>query len=337
MPDRLALMGKLQPNWTFTKAVTYSSKRTLGAMRKERKVRIKLYKYTPHIESFIERPMLRCTLASQLNDPFELRPSNELFEEFNNAKNSGPINIFSEADLLLGFNYKGVISLSESKTNLLMWSHYANEHSGGVIEFSFDIKLENNQILQRGLFKNIADSQYIFNRVKYVFERSEINSTTEYSKTARTSDLLPSLGFCKADPWSYEKEHRFVCDTFNSDKALIITGEGVNRMDILEILSRYDMNVLEGESEALAIDMKSVGHMKNFHLQHELNESDCSLMHFYEVRPESVTGLYFGCSSDLNRFNDIADSDQLVKFVNLGDNVMRAKLSKRRYELEFLK
>lgn len=38
-----------------------------------------------------------------------------------------------------------------------MWSHYADEHRGGVVEFTFDLENQSHArtLVQRGFFKNL--------------------------------------------------------------------------------------------------------------------------------------------------------------------------------------
>ena len=128
-------------------------------------MKIKLYKYTPYIKDFIENPMLRVTRAKDLNDPFELNPSEELLDFVVQSKKPSPEAMKLLLDKRGFFEFtttwdKGVISLSECKDNLLMWSHYSKEHQGGVVEFSFEIEHQRHSRtpVQRGFFKEIYDN-----------------------------------------------------------------------------------------------------------------------------------------------------------------------------------
>lgn len=89
---------------------------------------VRLYKYTKHIAEFIKKPVLKNTLFSELNDPFEIRLSATQLKQIN------------DRPPLMGDNYKlGVIALTSNPKNLQMWSHYADDHKGGLIEFTFEI------------------------------------------------------------------------------------------------------------------------------------------------------------------------------------------------------
>ena len=83
---------------------------------------------------------LRGSQRSVLNDPFELNPAQKLLDKL--SKN-GPVgeNFFEELERFSfdgKFNEVGVISYTENYNNLLMWSDYASEHRGVVIEFDYE-------------------------------------------------------------------------------------------------------------------------------------------------------------------------------------------------------
>jgi len=83
-------------------------------------------------------------------------------------------------------NQFGVISLSEDCLNILMWSHYAANHSGVCIEFSTD-----DQPL------NVSAA------VKYTADRP-IFRPLDLDR----SELMQRILLHKADIWRYEKEWR---------------------------------------------------------------------------------------------------------------------------------
>ncbi|MGB1799466.1 MAG: DUF2971 domain-containing protein [Gammaproteobacteria bacterium] len=83
----------------------------------------------------------------------------------------------------------GVFSLSEKNDDILMWSHYANNHTGFCIEF--ERKDVNSNFL----------SHFMCRKVKY---------TGEYPNLHRIIDLLDVNLFTKAYGWKYEAEWRLV-------------------------------------------------------------------------------------------------------------------------------
>ncbi|KAA0876570.1 DUF2971 domain-containing protein [Nitrincola tapanii] len=71
-----------------------------------------LYKYMPYQAEFFSNFYLRCTPRSALNDPFEMLPSTD-YLIYHACKRQMPQSVID---------------------NLLMWSHYADEHRGMVLE-----------------------------------------------------------------------------------------------------------------------------------------------------------------------------------------------------------
>ena len=166
-----------------------------------------LYKFMPGRKEFFENFLLRASSRNSLNDPFEVMPSTISFAKFLHAqgdtrwgdsirdiemtmkqKKINGIKQYGKIDL---FDRTGIISLTETKRNLLMWSHYADSHKGMVIEF--DIKNE---------FFNAprGDSSFegLVHRVRYDRDRpDDVKGWHEWF-------------IYKSDEWIYEREHRLL-------------------------------------------------------------------------------------------------------------------------------
>lgn len=300
-------------------------------------MKVKLYKYTPHIESFIKNPMLRCTPAHELNDPFELQLTENTVTEFKKLLEFD----HAESYLNMSHSYNGVVSLSETKSNILMWSHYASEHKGGVIEFTFDVEYDCRQeMVQRGFISSIADNQYGFDRVKYRLERepeSDLYNTQGYDLY---QNLRKHLFFTKADAWSYEKEHRFTClleaaNNFcvpNDDDAKNVlarigfqyTTAGFNP-NLLLISDGFDYK----KDPTTPLGKKGFKHLE---LTNSFKEKGIPIFHFFNIEPSSVTGIYLGCKSSCE-----VKKDTLKKFTSLGNEVYKVEICKKRYEMSFVR
>ncbi len=91
------------------------------------------------------------------------------------------------------FNSVGILSLSETPDNLLMWSHYAKEHTGFVLMLDGSHKFfEGNEP-----FPGFAKPE----PVQYKLERP---STTIEEVT------VPEIFLTKGSDWQYEKEWRYL-------------------------------------------------------------------------------------------------------------------------------
>ena len=90
-----------------------------------------------------------------------------------------------------------VVCLSEVYDSMLMWSHYAQNHTGYCIEYDF----EENDMFYRHLYP------VIYTKDRYAVSKMDmLNENTEwiYRTTCR-----------KADVWAYEKEWRIITANFN--------------------------------------------------------------------------------------------------------------------------
>ena len=151
-------------------------------------------------------------------DPFpskrigDIRPWPQYIEEYNKTFNSFEEFDRYEAELLLkNFLYnvnhiRGIFSLTKTKRNLLMWSHYASEHKG--IALGFD---SNHPFFRNNLYE-----------VLYTKERLSISAVKGWIRiNGYTQDEFPNNDITtflrKPTCWSYEKELRMVKFLSESD------------------------------------------------------------------------------------------------------------------------
>lgn len=87
------------------------------------------------------------------------------------------------------FNSKGVLSLANNSNNILMWSHYGNNHNG--ICFGFDTS--NKQV-----FKNLK-------KVRYQSHFEEL-----WGWLYTDDEIVENILYTKSHQWSYENEYRCI-------------------------------------------------------------------------------------------------------------------------------
>lgn len=114
---------------------------------------------------------------------------NQVFEEAN--KKYTPI---MRDVLQRAVNAWVVLSLTETHENLLMWSHYAEKHTGMVIEF-----VEEHPIFYE--LKIPPDNPRFFQNVRYTSDRPVWGTMDEKN----VHDLI----LTKSKEWEYEQELRF--------------------------------------------------------------------------------------------------------------------------------
>ncbi|ELB2967013.1 DUF2971 domain-containing protein [Vibrio parahaemolyticus] len=180
---------------------------------------MKVYKYTPHIKLFLESSAMKLTPIIQLNDPFEAKLTDGFINNFDTECRrifKDKYNVFSKFkdDIQENSRYKGIVSLSRKPADIIMLSHYASNHVGGILEFEVDC-ISNNYCNSTSLFDRSNDKGYKFGKVKYKKSRRlELNDDFhEY--------LERGIYFEKYTGWSYEEEVRYMSDFRYSDYIVI--------------------------------------------------------------------------------------------------------------------
>lgn len=103
-------------------------------------------------------------------------------------------------------NNTAMFCLTEDNANLLMWAHYAQNHTGGVIQFANLPKLANCQL------KDAKQVRYTKNIP--VFKFAEFFNISENAEKKREmADLLwDAYTLTKSYEWRYEKEWRLTLE-----------------------------------------------------------------------------------------------------------------------------
>ncbi len=193
------------------------------------------------MENVLEQGKIRLTQSSSFNDPFELLTyiesifSPKLFEKsFGSIKKTDDIdeNFFNESmkmvsDIFTTSTLKheielshmlrqqfdkqfGILSLTKNYENIVMWSHYANDHTGFVIgindkfwkpninkfiNLTFKELLKVSYLKQRPQYKSLIDEDLFDVENEEIFENF-------YKTILSTKSLL----------WKHEKEYRIIAD-----------------------------------------------------------------------------------------------------------------------------
>jgi Protein of unknown function (DUF2971) len=195
-----------------------------------------LYKYisAARFKKLWSDEKIRFTQLNQLNDPYENRvldPNVDLnmanFSQFitdNNWLN----NAFLSGDLLTIQNhYKkiqmeidnrfGILALSRNPLNLLMWSHYADEHKGVVI----GIDVSDPIFYELGVMINPKEGNIVYSSIKprnlkliKSIHREPHEEGAGYKLIIESADSIDIdlIFLYKAFDWAYEEEVRVVRD-----------------------------------------------------------------------------------------------------------------------------
>jgi hypothetical protein len=162
----------------------------------------------------------------------------------------------------LNFNLKndlnnrfGILSLTTRNDNLTMWSHYAFEHKGFVIELSPESQIFQNAKSKIKLFRSLQ-------KVSYRTQRPSATLLDSLDNAQGLSSLLRKIFLTKSLDWKYEQELRMLT-TLNDEGVREVSPGifvkefedasiqniflGVNssvtlKGDILKILARPDLS-----------------------------------------------------------------------------------------------
>jgi len=134
----------------------------------------------------------------------------EVFKDLDAPNKEQVIEIFKKAvrhsneklinDMLKQFRRNvSILSLSETPTSLLMWSHYSDSHKGFVIEYDYS-RISYNDPNKRFCFP--------------VFYSPKPRNITRYLSRGLHNDFNNLFGsyqaLLKSDAWSYEQEWRII-------------------------------------------------------------------------------------------------------------------------------
>ena len=144
----------------------------------------------------------------------------------------------------------GITCFSEAPDNMLMWSHYANKHTGICVEYDFSKLFTTvpNSLLLPVEYADKRPLLPIEKAMKYV----DGKVVTDQSKMKEIlPDVLKSLSI-KSDIWSYEREWRHI----------VFTNDVPNRLAQLPIISRIIMGMkIDPENRKKILDIAKRKHI----------------------------------------------------------------------------
>lgn len=290
---------------------------------------------------FFKKPSLRLSQRCALNDPFELSPDQDTLDKIlEDAHREDFFQQIAEYASDEGFDDTGIISFTESYNNLLMWSHYADEHKGIVVEFDYHILNTH--------FNKVIGLSSSLERVLYNRERHEILPHA----TSPKINLLT-----KSDDWIYEKEHRVITKISNADYFVI------NKEAYEYILDFYDESYLEllNVEKYKGMIKISINHQACYLMDQQEKDGsstdDMEEMRFspsntilnellsfiaaaptsiflFDIPVECITGIFLGCrltESDKSTLREVACENTLFHKIPC----YQASLSKHQFALFF--
>lgn len=301
----------------------------------------------PLRKEFFDNFLIRGSQKYALNDPFELRPSSNEGEK-----------LLTESSY---FDY-AVISLSETNNNLLMWSHYADQHKGIIIELNLDHKLFSD-------YSSFPVTKYDENLDAEVLDIEEIERRDEINagkvQRVRYNALRPSYTefdnilehfLVKSDEWIYEKEHRIILPLVTADRIIVhethlpeiefysespevleqeFIGNGMYMINLKKPLLEEACRLITQDDEYVSQEDMRLAFVESI-INAYLREvsKDPRTVFLYQVDPKAIKSVYFGCRIDTKEKEYVMEkisSNCELKHIN----VYQTEASDKRFELKF--
>ncbi|MCF5725844.1 DUF2971 domain-containing protein [Aeromonas veronii] len=290
-----------------------------------------LYKYYSGLKpNYFNQPTLKLTSAFNLNDPFEVTLAEELltlieeknkddesFEQFKRVLGTG--------DLKAGYNKLmrmcGIVSLSETQHNLLMWAHYADQHRGMCIGY------DSGFLEKRNFERSYKKLPLIKTPIKIDYDTKK-NDFQNYNFDTTNSDLmlksiLVKQLTTKGDDWIYEKEHRLIIPIGRADRFLFKQGRGSQSIPMPNSIRKVVEETSENEYK-----IKSNGDV----IASQVG-TDTRYTFLLNIDKEYIKNVYLGCRMPprtANRIKKEIREDPELSHVS----VYKFRESLNRFELE---
>lgn len=185
-----------------------------------------LYKYSGYLGlNYFDHPTITLSMPLGLNDPFESNISEHIYKHFSNYVNSDIATLQNLKKTLNNYlNLVGVTSLSETNRNLLMWAHYAKEHTGICLGISSEFMSHKEHETYNYTTRHKIETMAFPQKINYDSSRFDLNENSQldinrFANGEFFNDYLKHHLLKKSDEWIYEKEHRTImpltsCDGF---------------------------------------------------------------------------------------------------------------------------
>ncbi|MFM5554386.1 DUF2971 domain-containing protein [Aeromonas veronii] len=281
-----------------------------------------LYKYYSKLDiNYFLNPTIKISYIGKLNDPFESIVNNSIKNEMLGYDTTKEQNLGKEIQFYSLLSHMGVVSLTETPRNLLMWSHYANEHKGMCIGYKTNF-LDHH--------KNKTDSKLpvFYSPMKVNYDNIRYDPHTDIFSSENRSQLVKKAILktliTKGDDWIYEKEHRSIVPLSHHD--YIQFNNKVNSFEFYQ----SQFNEIERVPTENGFRFKNLNEVD---IQMVNGEND--LMFMLSINPESIVSIYLGCKSD--HFDNCILYRKIKSNPRLSHiNVYQALASRERFELDMI-
>lgn len=316
----------------------------------------------PLRELFFTEPMLRATPLRVLNDPFEGLFNREQVKQMNLSitKVHGQteyekIDDYDQdyaVDNTIGLLQEdlldlGILSFTEDFTNQLMWSHYANEHRGVVVEFDFTQPLFTNSTkIHNGKLCKFPNTIYLgYNEypqnVKYRRETPRFDRHDLFVPKDKHSYQYRKFEECilltKSNDWIYEKEHRSIVRLCDADR--FICDDNKHIRDECAKDKSIEIKEIKGNKIQITfpLDYGTSDDLGDENLKFEVFNYTrfccASALHLFRINPKAISSVFLGyrCNHE-STLNAIRNNEELNHL-----NIFKIKINEFQYQLDIEK
>lgn len=289
---------------------------------------------------------IRATQLSALNDPLEgtycVDGLRDLASHFDDMTPDEVI-----AHIERSKNYVGVICLTEAKDNLLMWSHYADQHRGALVGIFVDHPFVSifEDLFPFEQSTGFAGEEYALftgkclpvqyrKQPRYRVDRFDF----DYSNISaeREDRLLFEIFQQKSDEWIYEKEHRITLRLEQADLVQVVDLEALNNAHLIANIKQcgvYSEEVRNGEVQSTLelskLDSKWRSVYSAALAPLSVNPRN---LYLFKLTPNAISSVILGCKAKPELI------DPMPSFASSRGRfeVLRASLDESHYGLRIL-
>ncbi|HAU4892960.1 DUF2971 domain-containing protein [Aeromonas hydrophila] len=297
------------------------------------------YKYSKYhdLKSFI-KPVIRLSPTRVLNDPFESRLNQDVITNIHQKLSASGVGF----DLPHNFPKKfetpflmsrihdevdsyGIVSLSETPRNILMWAHYANEHEGICVEYRNDLF----ESLPDKVFNEFSFAErYMPVKVNYDNIRPQVLSEA-FTQPEKLKHYIYQQLTTKSDDWMYEKEHRCLIPTQWADEVKIIPDSDAD-------IDMRQSELIQGFIRSGKIKKNENGNYEGplLGVMISVYKRAKGAVFLKNIQKNSIVSIYLGLRFDRQKRNE------LISYLSKKDNglshinIYQCSLSDNRFEIK---
>jgi len=292
---------------------------------------MRLFKYMGLDMRALSDLHLRISSRDCLNDPFEFLPTAsavkrkveimQSLDQFQYERIGSQFNVDYMEELDIDLAKYGVVCLSENGSSKPMWSHYADEHKGVMIELESE-NLFNFSPEQKKVMDNDFSAASIKPKpVDYVVKRVSQDISEECLYEYANSNFIERFFTVKDYEWKCEQEWRYIFKFLHADKVIIhapvehvenISKELIRCKVPFELDSNiFIVNAGDNDFNMIMVDVIS----KNNNL---------SPIYLKSVNPRCIKAIYFGCRVERSMAREVKDT--LIKTNKKYEQVLFKKI-----------